>query len=185
LGSMLNNDREVRQLVQHLEARRPPVTAIFHSQPELLAHVRVGPLDGRTLFGDRQYVRQLVEHLRGHGAPLPPIPHVVLAAAPRLEPRLGREGLGDLWAYARAGLYWAHGSVDNLAALLAHLVSLHPAAAGKAIAAPAPELHPEVALWHPEAPAFFTALDDYLAWYLPYWEGRYGAPPPGSGPAGP
>lgn len=128
IGSMLNTDKEVRALDAVLKEVRPPVTAIFTSQPELMIHNLIGPLDARRLAASKEACRRIAQRLQEAGTPVPPILHVLLAAAPRLEPRLGFHGLGELWAYARAALYWLQGSVDNVEAMLLHLAAFHPRA---------------------------------------------------------
>ncbi|OAM87340.1 hypothetical protein AW736_24100 [Termitidicoccus mucosus] len=61
--------------------------------------------------------------------------------------------------------YWANASQDNYRGLVRYLVRRvldRPLPGGEA---PAPIVYPPVAFYHPDAPAFFSTLDDALAWY--------------------
>ncbi|MDR1011846.1 MAG: cobaltochelatase subunit CobN, partial [Opitutaceae bacterium] len=62
-------------------------------------------------------------------------------------------------------IYWANASQDNYRALVRYLLTRvlgRPLPGGEA---PAPIVYPPVAFYHPDAPAFFSTLEDALVWY--------------------
>lgn len=167
IGSMLNSDAEVTRLQQLLNEHRPPVTLFFTSQPELTQLTRIGSFDALKTMNDRATLMQLVAKLQAAGAPMPPIPHAILAATPRLSQRFGPEVLGDLWTYGRAGSYWLNSSPDNVAQMLLHVATQLPGHGGQ-WQPQAPEVYPTVALWHPAAEDYFQSYEAYARWYEQY-----------------
>lgn len=186
LGSMLNSDEETTLLNRLLGEQRPPATLIFTSEPELMMQSRVGPFDARTWAGDRERFMGFIGRLHAAGVHMPPVPHPLLAAAPRLSQRLGPDVLGDLWTYARAGLYWLNSSPANMANMLLFVLATMAqsqagsadspgsealaaiqalSTAGSLPAAAAPETYPPVALWHPESDGMFDSYESYAEWY--------------------
>lgn len=57
--------------------------------------------------------------------------------------------------------YWQNASEANYAGLFAYLAGT---VLGRDLPVPSPEISPNLAAWHPDAPAPFTALADYLGW---------------------
>lgn len=183
LGGVLNLDAEVRALAELLQARRPPVTAIFHSQLEALLQTHIGDFDGRTFRQDGTMGRVLGA-LREKGVPLPGLPNVVLAALPQLVHLLPPDQFGGLKAYAAAARLWGEGTEGALAALILHLLNQHPAVAGR-LTVPRVAPLPQVALWHPQAGQAFATLADYEAWYRAPAGGAGASPPAGGAGASP
>ncbi|REJ34553.1 MAG: hypothetical protein DIU82_08835, partial [Bacillota bacterium] len=99
IGSMLNSEREVAMLAELLAQRRPPVTVVFTSQPELMLLSRLGAFDAQAWVRDPGRLHSLAQRLRAAGAPAPPSPAGLLAALPRLVSRFGPDVLGEAWAY--------------------------------------------------------------------------------------
>ena len=168
LGSMLNSDAEVTLLQELLEDARPPAVLIFTSQSELVTLSRLGGFDAHTFAPGNEAFDRLMRQFDQLQVPLPPSPHAVLAAAPRLSQRLDEQMLGPLWLYARAGLYWLNASPENFAQLFLHIANHHPAYEGRFAPRP-PTVFPDVALWHPaSAGRFFPSYDEYDTWYRAY-----------------
>lgn len=165
LGSMLNSDAEVALLAEMLQHSLPPATLVFTSQPELMVVSRLGEFDARELVPGNDQFDRLVKGLHGMGVRLPPSPHALLAATPRLARRLDERMLGPLWLYAQAGSYWLNASPENFAQLFYHIATQLPQYRDRFTPAP-PILFPDVALWHPAAAdEFFHSYDEYDAWY--------------------
>ena len=67
----------------------------------------------------------------------------------------------DRAAHPDVARYWDNATEDNYAGLLAYVAAN---LLGQRIAVPPPRVFPNLALWHPDAPAVFTGTADYLAW---------------------
>ncbi len=165
LGAVLNLDAEVQTLVGLLQARRPAVVAVFHSQPEALLQTRLGEFDALTFERDGS-LGQIQALARGHGIMLPARSAAVLARLPQWLPLLPPDRFSGLRAYARAAQLWDEGSPPALSALIVHLLAQHPAGTGHIMVPHVPPL-PAVGLWHPRAGQVFAGLADYRAWYRP------------------
>jgi len=176
IGSMLNSEREVAMLAELLAQRRPPVTVVFTSQPELMLLSRLGAFDAQAWVRDPGRLHSLAQRLRAAGAPAPPSPAGLLAALPRLVSRFGPDVLGEAWAYGQAGAYWLNAAPENWRRLLLHLANHHPAYAGRFQPEP-PVIFPEVALWHPRAEQFFPTYEAYRSWYEQYRGSKTGERP--------
>ncbi|OUM98712.1 MAG: magnesium chelatase subunit H [Firmicutes bacterium ZCTH02-B6] len=164
IGSMLNSDQEVALLTGLLAERRPPVTVVFTSQPELTMLSRLGAFDAQDWVREPNRLHALAQRLNASGIQIPPSPFGLLSMLPRLAYRLGPETLGDAWAYGQAGAYWLNASPENWRRLLMHLANYHPAYGGRFRPDP-PIVFPEIALWHPRADQYFSTYTEYQEWY--------------------
>lgn len=67
----------------------------------------------------------------------------------------------DPQAHSDVARYWDNATEENYAGLFAYAAAR---LLGRPIAVPPPVEFPSLALWHPEAKAAFSQIDDYLAW---------------------
>jgi cobaltochelatase CobN len=62
-------------------------------------------------------------------------------------------------------IYWANASQDNYPRLVQYLVGRVLGRASPGVQVAPPIVYPAQAFYHPDAPALFGSLDDYLTWY--------------------
>lgn len=70
-------------------------------------------------------------------------------------------GTIDPAAHPDVARYWDNGNEENFAGLFAYVCAR---LLGLDIAVPPPRVYPDLALWHPDAPAPFATIADYLRW---------------------
>ncbi|HEU4326026.1 MAG TPA: magnesium chelatase subunit H [Roseiflexaceae bacterium] len=163
-GSMLFGEDLVRPLERALEGATCPVCVIT-SNPALIYRTRLGKFELHAR--DEQDASPIMQWARkfrpkkgaGEG-------HRQLALLRNLGKILkllpGRAR--DLHTYIAVHQYWMHCSAENLRRMLCLLIERYVPGYKGRLAAQDPIEYPDLALFHPDAPAPFATLDAYRRW---------------------
>lgn len=164
IGAMLFGEAIVRPLETLLASVKCPVIMIM-SNPSLIRMTRIGKFSlGAVASGDEKQQGGFMQHLRpkhGHGEVSRQL-GFVKSLTKLLKYLPGR--FRDLHTYISAHQYWIHNTPDNLQRMLCMLIERYvPGYKGK-LPVEDPEIFPDVAIWHPDAPHPFADMRSYQKW---------------------
>lgn len=164
-GSMLFGEELVRPLERALAGAACPVCVIT-SNPALIYRTRLGefelhPRDEQRAAGPLMQWARKFRPKKGHGEGQRQLALLRnLGKVLRLLPGKAR----DLHTYIVVHQYWMHCSAENLRRMLCLLIERYVPGYQGRLPAEDPIEYPDVALFHPDAPAPFASLADYQRW---------------------
>lgn len=163
LGAMLFGEAYVRPL-EAIFARATCPMALIMSNPALAKFTRLGKF---TLGGNEDAPdghRGMMNALRpkhGHGEASRQLA-LVKNLTRILKYLPGR--MRDLHTFIVLHQFWVHNSPDNLRRMLCLLIERYVPGMKGRLPVEEPYLYPDLALWHPDAPAPFADLKSYEKW---------------------
>ncbi|WP_129677746.1 magnesium chelatase subunit H [Candidatus Chloroploca sp. Khr17] len=163
LGAMLFGESYVRPLVTMIQPLTCPV-AIIMSNPALtkLTHLGKFNLGGKGDANDSHGgMMQALKPKHGHGEASRQLA-LVKNLTRILKYLPGR--FRDLHSYIVLHQFWVHNSPENLQRMLCLLIERYVPGMKGRLPVEEPYLYPDVALWHPDAPAPFPDLKSYQKW---------------------
>lgn len=161
IATMLFIDEHISAILPTLEARRPHCDAMvgFIAAGEVIKLTRLGKFE---MGGPQSPAIRLLKKLRGSSKPNASSGQKQLKTLRRL-PKILKYIPGpaqDVRAYFVGMQYWLAGSEENVASLVAHLVSRYAdgprASLRGAVDVPPPVEYPDVGLYHPRIPGRIT-----------------------------
>ena len=167
-GGMIFGEAIVRPLVDQLAQLSCPVCVII-SNPALLRLTRLGKFnlgmisDGKDKDKEEKKgsILQALKPKHGHGEVSRQM-NLMKGLAKVLKYLPGR--FRDLHTYVVAHQFWMHNTPKNMERMLCMLIERYvPGYKGK-LPVEDPEIFPDLALWHPDAPKPFTDLKSYQKW---------------------
>ena len=163
VGAMLFGEAYIRPLEVMLRRATCPV-AILMSNPSLTKLTRIGKFNlGGKSDGDESQggIMQSLKPKHGHGEMSRQLA-LVKNLTKILKFLPGR--FRDLHSFVVLHLFWVHNSPENLQRMLCMLAERYvPGMKGK-LPVEDPLLYPDVAIWHPDAPAPFADVRSYEKW---------------------
>ncbi|NNJ10741.1 magnesium chelatase subunit H [Chloroflexales bacterium ZM16-3] len=170
-GGMIFGEAIVRPLVEQLARVSCPVCIII-SNPALIRLTHLGKFnlgmvsDGKDKDKEKEKggVSSILQSLKpkhGHGEVSRQM-NLVKGLTKILKFLPGR--FRDLHTYVSAHQFWVHNTPKNMERMLCMLIERYvPGYKGK-LPVEDPELFPDVAIWHPDAPKPFTDMKSYQKW---------------------
>ncbi|NTU84778.1 MAG: magnesium chelatase subunit H, partial [Chloroflexales bacterium] len=162
MGAMLFGEAYVRPLEQMLARATCPV-AILMSNPTLakLTHIGKFSLGGQGGDDSQGGMMQSLKPKHGHGEMSRQLA-LVKSLTKILKFLPGR--FRDLHSFIVLHQFWVHNSPENLQRMLCLIAERYvPGMKGK-LPVEDPHLYPDVAIWHPDAPAPFSDMRSYEKW---------------------
>ncbi len=163
LGAMLFGEAYVRPLEAMLAAAPCPV-AVIMSNPALAKLTRLGKFS----LGDNQGsgeghggMLQALKPKHGHGEATRQLA-LVKSLTRILKFLPGR--FRDLHSFIVLHQFWVHNSPENMERMLCLIAERYVPGMRGRLPVEEPHLYPDVALWHPDAPAPFADLKSYAKW---------------------
>ncbi|NTW03691.1 MAG: DUF3479 domain-containing protein, partial [Oscillochloris sp.] len=164
-GARLFGEEYVRPLEKLLKAATCPVLVIT-SNPALIHCTRIGKFDMRDRSEDEKpgIIQQWIKKLRPQGGAGEARRQLAvlrnLSKVLKLIPGKAR----DIYVFASSHQFWLNPSPENLYRMLCMLADAYvPGVHGKLPQAD-PLNYPDMAIFHPDAPAPFERLADYEKW---------------------
>ncbi|NTW97845.1 MAG: DUF3479 domain-containing protein, partial [Oscillochloris sp.] len=164
-GAMVFGEAIVRPIEENLAKATCPVCIII-SNPTLIRHTRIGKFSlGKVSDGsNKEGHKGILQSLRpkhGHGEVSRQM-NLVKGLTKILKFLPGR--FRDLHTYVSAHQFWVHNTPKNMERMLCMLIERYvPGYKGK-LPVEDPDIYPDVAIWHPDAPKPFTDLKSYQKW---------------------
>ncbi len=162
LGAMLFGEAYVRPLAPIL-ARAPCPVAVIMSNPTLARLTRMGKftLGDQGGEGGHDGIMQALKPKHGHGEVSRQL-NMVKALTKVLKFLPGR--FRDLHSFISLHQYWVNNSPENLQRMLCLIGERYVPELRGRLPVRDPDLYPDVALWHPDAPGPFADLKSYEKW---------------------
>lgn len=161
-GAMLFGETYVRPLQPILAGASCPV-AVIMSNPALTKLTRIGKFNLADQSDEDGHggIMQALRPKHGHGEVSRQLAFVKsLAKILKFLPGRFR----DLHTFISLHQYWIHNSPVNLQRMLCMIGERYVPDLKGRLPIQDPELYPEVAIWHPDAPTTFTDLKSYAKW---------------------
>ncbi len=167
MGAMLFGEAYVRPLETML-AEAPCPMAIIMSNPALAKYTRLGKfnLAGKgESEGEQGHghggMMQALRPKHGHGEASRQLA-LVKSLTKILKFLPGR--MRDLHSFIVLHQFWVHNSPENLKRMLCLIIDRYVPGMKGRLPVEDPHLYPDLALWHPDAPAPFADLKSYEKW---------------------
>ncbi|EFO81783.1 BchH [Oscillochloris trichoides DG-6] len=165
IGGMIFGEAIVRPLEKMLAQVSCPVCIII-SNPTLIRHTRLGKFSlGKISDGsDKEGHKGILQSLRpkhGHGEVSRQM-NLIKGLTKILKYLPGR--FRDLHTYVSMHQFWVHNTPKNMERMFCMLIERYiPGYKGK-LPVEDPDIYPDLAIWHPDAPKPFTDLKSYQKW---------------------
>ncbi|NTW02082.1 MAG: DUF3479 domain-containing protein, partial [Oscillochloris sp.] len=163
-GAMIFGEAMVRPLEQYLTQVTCPVCMII-SNPALIRHTRLGKFSlGKVLGEEKEGQKNILQVLRpkhGHGEVSRQM-NLMQSLAKILRYLPGR--FRDMHTYVAAHQFWVHNTPKNMQRMLCMLIERYMPGYKGRLPVEDPEIFPDVAIWHPDAPKPFTDMRSYQKW---------------------
>lgn len=164
-GARLFGEDYVRPLAQRLAQASCPVCVIT-STPGLMSQTRIGKFVLQSEHEQQKpgVLQQLAQKFKPKGGSGEVKRQLaVLRNLGKVLKHIPGKAR-DLHTYIAVHQYWLHSSPENLERMLCLLIDRYVPGYKGALPVQDPLIYPDVALFHPDAPEFFTDLNTYQKW---------------------
>ena len=166
LGSLIFIEDLAQKVVSVVEPARDKLDAaiIFPSMPEVMKLNKLGSFTMENLGQSKSAVGDFMKKKK-EGASFQDQMLKIVRTLPKILKYLPNDKAADARNFILSFRYWLGGSSDNLQnflLLLSQEYVLDEPIADMKIAEPVE--YPDIGIWHPLAPKYYTSLQEYLDW---------------------